>query len=575
MRMSKLFGRTLRETPGEAELDSHKLLLRAGMIKKLASGIYSYSPLAVRSLQKIMAIIRSEMDAIEGQEINMPVVQPAELWQESGRWYGIGPELARFKDRGGRDMVLGMTHEEAVTDLVRNEINSYRQLPFMLYQIQTKFRDEPRSRGGLIRVREFTMKDAYSFHRDAGDLDRYYEDVVHAYFNIFARCGLKVISVLSDTGMMGGGEAHEFMYVTPAGEDTLLLCDKCGYAANFEVAEQASVARSDEDALPIEEVFTPGAKEIGAVAGFLGVAADQTLKTLILTGNKGLVLACIRGDLEINERKLKRLLGDETLRMATEEEARAGGLVPGYVSPVGVSGVTVVADQSVAASRNLVAGANKTGFHIRNVNLGRDFAAEHVADLVAVQGGASCAICGHPVREARGVEMGNTFKLGLKYSRSMGANFLDESGTAVPITMGCYGIGVGRLLSCVIEQNHDEHGMIWPISVAPFEVELCAVGVDPAVAETADGLYRDLQAAGISVLYDDRDLRPGVKFNDADLLGMPIRVVASTRSLAQQSLEVKLRSTKDAQMIPLDSAVEVIRGIIAEQMCSLQPERQG
>ncbi|MGE5654799.1 MAG: proline--tRNA ligase [Bacillota bacterium] len=573
MRISKLFGRTLREIPNEAELDSHKLLLRAGMIKKLASGIYSYSPLAVRSLQKIMAIIRSEMNAIDGQEINMPVVQPAELWQESGRWYGIGPELARFKDRGGRDMVLGMTHEEVVTDLVRNEINSYRQLPFMLYQIQTKFRDEPRSRGGLIRVREFTMKDAYSFHRDAADLDRYYEDVVQAYFNVFERCGLKVISVLSDTGMMGGGEAHEFMYVTPAGEDTLLLCDKCGYAANFEVAEQAPVTPSNDQMMPIEDVFTPGAKEIGEVADFLGIRADQTMKTLILSGKDGLVLACIRGDLEINERKLKKLLGDETVRMATEDEARAQGLVPGYVSPVGVSGVKVVVDQSVAASRNLVAGANKAGFHIRNVNLGRDFSADQVADLVAVGDSATCAICGHPLREARGVEMGNTFKLGLKYSRSMGANYLDENGTAVPITMGCYGIGVGRLLSCVIEQNHDVNGIVWPISVAPYEVELCSVGVDQSVNETADRLYRELQAAGISVLYDDRDLRPGVKFNDADLLGMPIRVVASTRSLAQQSLEVKLRRGKEPQMIPLDGATQAIKQIIADEMASLEPER--
>ncbi|NPV70649.1 MAG: proline--tRNA ligase [Firmicutes bacterium] len=584
MRMSRLFGRTLREAPAEAQIESHKLLLRAGMIRPLAAGIYTYMPLAWRTYKKIADIMREEMDAIGGQEINMPVVHPAEVWQETGRWYDIGPEMVRFKDRSGRDMVLAMTHEEVITDLLRREVDSHRQLPFMAYHMQTKFRDEPRARGGLIRVREFVMKDAYSFHKDQACLDEYYPKMCQAYFNICHRCGVDVVMVLSDVGMMGGSMAHEFMLVTPVGEDTLVLCEKCGYAANMEVA----VARKDAPAgaggaagvagaagsasgpadveLPLEEVATPGQKDIESVARFLGVSPSQTLKTMVYVAKGETVLAVIRGDLQIQERKLGNALKVGEIRLATEEEARAAGLVPGYTSPIGLKAAgkafRVVADDSVPAAKNLVAGANKEGYHVRNANIGRDFSAEIVTDIAAAVDGSICSKCGGVMHITRGIEVGNTFKLGLKYSKSMGATYLDVDGQEKPIVEASYGIGLGRMLSCVVEQNHDDSGIIWPATVAPFHIHLLTLGESEDVRGTGEKLYAGLLEKKFEVLYDDRDASAGVKFNDADLLGMPVRITVSQRSLSRGGVEMKLRREKESTLVPLDEVFDRARAVV-------------
>ncbi|MEW6523905.1 MAG: proline--tRNA ligase [Bacillota bacterium] len=565
MRSSTLFGRTLREAPSEAELASHRLMLRAGLIRRLAAGIYSYLPLGWRVMRNIEGIIREEMNAIGGQEINMPVVHPAELWQESGRWYEVGPELARFKDRGGRDMVLGMTHEEVVTDLARREVESHRQLPCMVYQLQTKFRDEPRSRGGLIRVREFVMKDAYSFHHDQADLDAYYPQVCQAYMNICRRAGLDVVMVASDVGMMGGTGAHEFMLVTEAGEDTLLICPACGYAANREVAVLDKTASPRAAGGEPVEVPTPGMKDISGVAAFLGVTPQHTLKTLICVSGQEPVLVCIRGDLEVNERKLANLLGVAEVRMAGEDEARAWGLVPGYVSPVGLAGYRVVADDSVPKAGSMVAGANREDHHFTGVLYGRDFTAGLVADIAAARAQDPCAVCGQALELTRGIEVGNTFKLGLKYSRSLRAVYLDAAGQEQFMVMGCYGIGVGRLAACIVEKHHDERGIIWPVTVAPYHVHLLTVGESAEIATAAQDLYVELQANGVPVLYDDRDVSAGVKFNDADLMGFPVRVTVSKRNLSAGAVEVKLRRKTGASTVPLETAVDCIEQILAQE----------
>lgn len=561
MKMSRLFGKTIREIPAEAEIDSHKLILRAGLVRKLASGIYQYNPLAWRTMKKIQEILRSEMDGIGMQEINMPVVQPAELWQESGRWYTVGNELTRFKDRSGRDMILAITHEEAVTELVRNEISSYRQLPLALYQIQMKFRDEPRARGGLIRVREFYMKDGYSFHQTEEDLDTYYEEVADAYFRIFKRAGLDVISVRSDNGNIGGKISHEYMYVTPIGEDRLILCPECDYSANQEVAESQPVEKRIDDFQTLEKVATPSCKTIAQVADFLSLPQTNCMKALFYVSKEEVLMIVIRGDLELNEIKLKKVLDDPNVRMAGEEEVMQAGIVAGYASPVGLKIRTLV-DQSIANGSNWVAGANEIGYHYLNVNLGRDFQAEGPYDLELVSAGAACPVCGTALEEARGVEVGNIFKLGTKYSSSMKATFLDENGETKPMVMGCYGIGLGRLLSCVIEEYHDEAGIIWPMTVAPYHVYLCSVGVQNEVIEAADLLYIELVSAGVEVLYDDRDLRPGVKFNDADLLGMPIRLVVSNRGLSSNEIELKERNQQQAVKVPRESIVDTVKTMI-------------
>ncbi len=556
MRMSQLFGRTLREDPSEAELPSHKLLLRAAFIRPLAAGIYQALPLGFRTMARIETIIREEMDRIGGQEIRMPVVQPAELWQQSGRWSEIGGEMARLKDRADRDMVLAMTHEEAVAALAATEIQSYRQLPQIVYQFQTKFRDEPRSRGGLIRTREFTMKDAYSFSADWESLDQIYQAHYGAYERIFERCGLDIVVVASDTGIMGGKEAHEFMVLSPYGEDTLILCDACNYAANQQVAAIRRDEPSSESMAAVAEVPTPNCTTIADLCALLNVPPRKTAKAVMVMRTTGgpLVLGLVRGDLDVSLSKLARTVGAPDLRPATAEEIRAAGAAAGYTSAVGLKNAEVFVDESVANARNLYGGANREGFHLANLNHGRDFGGT-VTDLAEARGGDPCPKCGGALREARGIEVGNIFKLGTRYSSALGADFLDAEGKQQPIIMGSYGIGIGRVLATIVEQRHDERGIRWPESVAPYSVYLVGLNLeDPAVGAAAERLYTDLQAAGHSVLFDDRPEKAGVKFNDADLIGLPIRVTVSRRTVAQDQAEVKRRAAESAITVPLEQA---------------------
>jgi prolyl-tRNA synthetase len=573
MRLSHLFSQTLREAPSEAEVASHQLLLRAGFIRQLAAGIFSLLPLARRSLNKIEAIIRQEIEAIGGQEVVMPIVHPADLWKESRRWFEIDAELARFQDRNQRDMLLAMTHEEVVADLVRREIRSYRQLPRLIYQIQTKFRDDPRPRAGLIRVREFTMKDSYSLDADWDGLDRQYRAHYQAYFNIFRRCGLPVIAVKADTGMMGGTLAHEFMYLTPIGEDSLLLCDSCGFSANRQVAVFRKSLPPVEAPLPLEKVATPDCKTIEDLAAFLGVPRSRTAKAVfmiasipeILEKKEQFVFAVVRGDMEVNETKLANLIGARSLRPATEEEIRAVGAAPGYASPVGLKDALVIVDDAIPHSHNLVAGANEDGYHLLNTNYGRDYTASIVADIAAAQDGDACPQCGAAMRLARGVEVGNIFKLGARYSEKMGCYYLDAEGQSRPVIMGSYGIGLGRLLACIAEEHHDEYGLIWPISVAPYVLHLVTLAGKGSAAtlETAEQLYAELQAAGIETLYDDRSESPGVKFNDADLIGLPLRLTVSDRALKSGGLEFKRRDRQEREIVPLNLAVSRVQAEIA------------
>jgi len=554
MRFSNMFGRTIREIPSDAELISHQLSVRAGLIRQLAAGIYSYLPLGWRVIRKIEQIMREEMNAADGQELSMPVVQPAEIWRATGRYDAPapGPALLRFKDRTGHDMVLAMTHEEAVTDLARQELNSYRQLPLMVYQIQTKYRDEPRSRGGLVRVREFIMKDGYSFHPDQESLDAYYPRIYQAYLNIFRRCGVETVPVEADTGIMGGSASHEFMVPSEAGEDTLILCPTCKYAANAEKAEFAKGEGPQGPPMPIERVPTPGTTTIEAVAHLVGVETRQTLKAVFYSTPEGQVIfAVIRGDLDVNPAKLSNVLGGVELHVSTEEELKVAGIVAGYASPVGLKGVRVIADDSVEGAKNLVAGANEPGYHLKNVNYPRDFQAERVADIALTRSGDPCLRCGQPLTASRGIELGHVFKLGTKYSAAVGATYLDREGVARPMVMGSYGIGAGRLLACIIEQHHDDKGIIWPASVAPFQVHLVSLaGNDPRLAQAADALYERLQAAGYEVLYDDRVESAGVKFNDADLIGIPIRLTVSRRTVESQSVELKARWSEEKRLVP-------------------------
>lgn len=553
MRRSQLFGRTLREIPSEAEIPSHQLLLQAGMIRRLVVGMYSYLPLAQRALRKIENIIREEMDAIGGQEIDMPLVQPAGLWQETGRWEMLeGRELAGFEDRFGRKLVLAMTHEEAVTDLVRNQTNSYRQLPLMLYQIKLKFRDEPRPRAGLIRVREFTMKDAYSFHADEADLDRCYEQMQHVYLKIFHRSGIDVVSVESDPGMIGGAEAHEFMLIADAGEDRVIFCNGCDYRANADIAAMQKPQVDNGEPEPIEEVETPNQKTIEDVASYLGIEKEQTLKAVFYSTDESLIFAAIRGDIEVNETKLKKAVGASHLWFSSDEELRRYGLVPGYASPIDVKGVTVVVDDSVASTTNLVAGANKPDYHLKNMNYPRDFKADIVADISLARDGMTCVHCGGTLTEKRGIEVGNIFKLGTRYSEAMNATYLSQKGRPQLLFMGCYGIGIGRLLASIVEANHDEDGIIWPPAVAPYQIHLMYIGKGDEVRQRTESLYADLRAQGYEVLYDDRQESPGVKFKEADLLGMPLRLTISQRTLATDSVEIKRRTEREKNLVKLD-----------------------
>jgi prolyl-tRNA synthetase len=562
--MTKLFSTTLRDRPSEADTPSHELLLRAGFIRQLAAGIFSYLPLAHRSLTKIEDIMRDEMNAINGQEITMPVIHPADIWKETNRWYQVGSEMGRFKDKSNRDMVLAMTHEEVVADLVRKEVHSYRQLPMLIYHIQTKWRDDPRPRAGLIRVREFTMKDSYSLDMDLDGLETQYRAHYQAYFNIFHRCGLPVIAVKSDVGMMGGSLAHEFMYLTPVGEDTLLLCDACGYAANRQIAPFQKPTPEKEKLLEIEKVATPEMTTIEDLAKFLEVPKSRTAKAVFMMGLfpegtdkvEKFIFAIVRGDMEINETKLANAVKASELRAATDEEIKAVGAVPGYASPVAIKDALIVVDDLIPDSPNLVAGANEDGYHLRNVNLGRDFEADIVADIASAEEGSLCPECGKPMRTSRGVEVGNIFKLGTRYSVDMGCTFLDKDGKEQHVVMGSYGIGSGRLLASVAEESRDENGLILPISVSPYDVHLVAL---KGAEEMAENLYAELRDTGIDVLYDDREESPGVKFADADLIGIPLRLTLSNRTLKENSVEIKRRDQEQARQVKMDNAIADIR----------------
>jgi prolyl-tRNA synthetase len=568
MRYSQLFGKTLRDAPAGTETASAALLARAGFTRQLGAGIHSYLPLAWRTIRKIEAIIREEMERIGCHELLMPVVHPAELWQETGRWSAIGDELVRFRDRAQRDMVLAMTHEEVATDLVRREVRSYRQLPVMFFQIQTKFRDEPRPRAGVLRGREFLMKDAYSFHADEEDLDRFYRACHDAYLRAFTRCGIPVRVVSSAAGIMGGSGSHEFMLESLAGEDVLLICSQCGYAANREVATTLH-ALDEEAPLPVEEVATPDATTIEAVANYLGVGTERTLKAVFYEVDERLVFVAIRGDVQVNEGKLATLLGAKRLVPASEALIRASGAVPGYASPVGARNTIVVADLS-ARTPNLIGGANREGYHLRNVNLGRNYDADFVADIALVEAGDACPTCGSPLEARRGIEVGNIFKLGSTYSVPLRAHYLDDQGVEHPLVMGSYGFGVSRMLSAVAEHYHDERGLRWPASLAPFAVQLVTLGASDDVRRTAEELHDTWTQAGLDVLYDDRDESAGVKFADADLIGTPIRATVSARALKAGGVEIKRREAGQdaARIVPLKTVTDEVnalwRSLLAE-----------
>jgi prolyl-tRNA synthetase len=546
MRLSQLFFTSLRDDPADAEMASHRLLVRAGYVRQLGAGIYSLLPLGFRATKRVEQVIREELDAIGCQEMEMPVVHPAEVWKESGRYYKIGPELVRFKDRAERDMVLAMTHEEVVALLLRDIVKSYRQLPILVYHFQTKFRDEPRSRGGLIRVREFVMKDSYSCDRDEAGLDRSYQLHYEAYERIFKRLGLDAIAVGADVGIMGGSKAHEFMVLNDYGEDTLVLCDNCGYAENQQIAQVRKPDPPAEDALPMEDVETPGATTIEALASFLAIPKNRTAKAaFFVTPDDRFVVAIVRGDFDVNETKLVNALKATGLRPAQVEEIKARGMEAGYGSPIGARDAVVVVDELVMRSPNLLAGANHVGWHIKNVNVPRDYAPGVVADITSAREGDECIRCGSPVKLRRGIEVGNIFKLGTDFSVAAGATYLGEDGKEHPIVMGSYGIGLGRNVACIVEAHHDEKGIVWPAEVAPYAAHLVEIGAarEPGVREVAERLHQLAFDAGREILYDDRDESPGVKFTDAELLGMPWILTVSPRSLAAGGVEVTERAS--------------------------------
>ena len=564
MKLSKMHIKTLREVPAEAEIPSHILLIRTGMIRKLASGIYGFMPFGWRSVRKIEDIIRSEMDKAGGQEIHMSAIQPAELWQESGRWFAYGPELWRVKDRNGRDFCLGPTHEEIFTDIIRNDVSSYRQLPMNLYQIQTKYRDEARPRFGLMRSREFIMKDAYSFDRDFEGLDKSYDDMYKAYEKIFTRCGLTFRPVEADTGAIGGSNSHEFTALSEVGESEIAYCEKCSMAATTERAQCVDAPADTEEMLPMEEVKTPGTKTIEAVADFLGMSQTKTIKALLFVtydeeGNeKEYVAAFVRGDRELNMTKLINALNIPEHAIEFADEAKMSqktGCVGGFTGPVGLHDCKVVVDSELTGLRNLCAGANKENYHVKNVNYGRDYKGDIVTDLKLLKEDDPCPVCGAPVKHARGIEVGQVFKLGTKYSQAMNAVYKDENQQDRLIVMGCYGIGVTRTLSAIVEQHHDENGIIWPMSVAPYHVIITLVKPGDKTQEAvAEEIYSRLSDAGVEVLLDDRDERPGVKFKDADLLGIPVRITVGKRA-PEGVVEYKLRREAEKQEMSVSEAV--------------------
>ncbi len=579
MRLSQLVGTRYKDRPAEATLESHAFLLRGGYARQVANGIYSLLPPALRVAHKIERILREEMDRVGGQEVLMPVALPRELWDESGRYQSVGNELARWRDRTGHDMVLAMTHEEGVVHLCRNEISSYAQMPFMVYQIQTKFRDEPRSRGGLIRVREFTMKDGYSFHTSQADLERYYAEVYRAYQRIFARAGLpEVIAVESDTGMMGGGLAHEFILLCEAGEDTIAVAADGSYAANLEVA-RGKIEAYPAEPQALEKVHTPGTKTIEDVTGYLNVPAWQSAKAVFYDSDADgkLVFVLIRGDRDVNEMKLAKIIGKMPVP-ADEEKIKAAGAVAGYASPLGLDAAKfrLVVDHTVRDSNNLVTGANETDYHYKNFNLARDLAGVVTVDICAVAEGDLAEKTGSPLHLKRGIEVGNIFQLGTKYSKTMGMTYLDEAGRAQVPIMGCYGIGVGRLLSSVMEVRRDAHGPKWPITIAPWQVHICALRPDQeGVGAFAEKLYNDLTAMGIEALWDDRGAQPGVQFADADLLGIPIRAIVGGRNLKQGKIELKRRDTGEMELIDADKAAEAIAARVKQAAAEIAAVADG
>lgn len=575
MRLSKMHIKTLREVPNEAEIPSHILLLRTGMIRKLVSGVYGFMPMGWRSVRKIEDIVRQEMDATGAQEIHMSAVQPAELWQESGRWYVYGPELWRLKDRNGRDFCLGPTHEEIFTDIVRNDVSSYRQLPMNLYQIQTKYRDEARPRFGLMRSREFIMKDAYSFDRDQEGLDKSYKTMYDAYDRIFTRCGLKFRPVEADTGAIGGSNSHEFTAISEVGESEIAYCESCSMAATTERAEcKDAPAQTGIELKPMEEVHTPGTKTIEEVADFLGLEKSQTIKALLFVTydeegkENGYVAAFIRGDRELNMTKLINALSLPEHAIEFADESKMGpvtGAVGGFTGPCGLHDCTIVVDSELPGQVNMCAGACKEDHHLINVNYGRDYEGDIVTDLKVLREGDPCPVCGAPVKHARGIEVGQVFKLGTKYSSSMGAMYKDENQQEHPIVMGCYGIGVTRTLAAIVEQHHDEDGIIWPMSVAPYHVIITLVKPDDQVqAEAAEEIYSALTKAGVETLLDDRKERPGVKFKDADLLGIPVRITVG-KLAGEGKVEYKLRRESEKQELTVSEAVEKAIRIVNEE----------
>ena len=571
MLMSRLFGRTLREDPAGATSASHRLLVRSAMIQQLGTGIYSYLPIGWRALARIEAIIAEEMDRIGGQRIEMPVVHPADLWKQSRRWYDVGPEMVRFRDRMDHDMVLAMTHEEIVADLAAAHVSSYRDLPQLVYQIHTKFRDEPRSRAGLIRVREFAMKDAYSLHCDEDDMRALYQQVVNAYVRVFRRCGMETVVTESSTGMMGGSTAHEFMLLDPSGEDTILICPQCRYTANQEVAVARRRERGDAELLPLEEVSTPGTTTIEQVAELLGVGPESTAKAVFYSAGEELVFAVIRGDRDINEAKLAGLL-KAPVQPASPEALQSAGIVAGFASPVGISGLRVVVDHSIVDSPNLVGGANKPDHHLRNTNYPRDYRGLE-ADVGLARAGDGCPHCAGTLKEARGIELGNTFQLGYGYSQKRGALYLDPDGETRPFFMCSYGIGVGRILGAAVERWHDRNGMILPPGIAPWDVHVVQLGAGPDVAGAAADLVEGLSDRGLQVLHDEREASAGVKFNDADLLGLPLRVTVSARNLRSEQIEIKPRADEEARMVGLGDAVAAIAGLHANLLDQHRPDR--
>ena len=575
MRLSKMHLKTLREVPNEAELPSHVLLLRTGMIRKLVSGVYGYMPLGWRSLRKIENIVREEMDKAGGQEILMSAIQPSELWEESGRWFAYGPELWRLKDRHGREFCLGPTHEEIFTDIVRNDITSHRQLPINLYQIQTKYRDEARPRFGLMRSREFIMKDAYSFDKDQAGLDKSYEDMYAAYEKIFTRCGLTFRPVEADTGAIGGSNSHEFTAISEFGESEIAYCENCDMAATTERAEvKDAEPQTDVEMLPLEKKFTPDTKTIEDVANYLELDKKQTIKALLFVTyddfgkENGYVAAFVRGDRELNEIKLVNALNIPEHAIEFADEAKMGevtGCVGGFTGPMGLHDCTIVVDSELVGLKNLCAGANEKDHHYINMNYGRDYKGDIVADIKTLLEGDPCPVCGAPVKHARGIEVGQVFKLGTKYSEAMGAYYKDEEQKDKPIVMGCYGIGVSRTLAAVVEQHYDENGIIWPMSVAPYHIIITLVKPDDEVqANIAEKIYDELGKAGVEVLLDDRKERPGVKFKDADLLGIPVRITVG-KGAADGIVEYKLRRDADKTEMPVDEAVAAAIKIVNEE----------